>query len=74
MNRYRVLDPGSAQTVLGVLQRVARDYRKAVLCSLHQTDLARRYADRIIGLRDGRLYFDARPEDVSEDRLMDLYS
>jgi phosphonate transport system ATP-binding protein len=68
------LDPGSAHTVLGVLQRVARDYRKAVLCSLHQTDLARRYADRIIGLRDGRLCFDASPADISEERLMNLYS
>ena len=68
------LDPGSAHTVLGVLQRVARDYGKAILCSLHQTDLARRYADRIIGLRDGRLCFDARPGDISEERLMHLYS
>jgi phosphonate transport system ATP-binding protein len=68
------LDPGSANAVLEVLKRIARDYGKAILCSLHQTDLARRYADRIIGLREGRLCFDARPEELTEERLMAHYS
>ena len=68
------LDPGSAHTVLSVLRRVAREYGKAVLCSLHQTDLARRHADRIVGLRDGRLCFEEKPANLSDERLMSLYS
>jgi phosphonate transport system ATP-binding protein len=30
----------------------------AVVCSLHQVDLARAYADRIVGLVDGRVVTD----------------
>jgi phosphonate transport system ATP-binding protein len=50
------LDPQSAHNVLGTLREVARERGLAVLCSLHQVDFARGYADRIIGLRSGRVH------------------
>jgi phosphonate transport system ATP-binding protein len=52
------LDPESARHVLATLARIARDERIAVLCSLHQVGLACEYADRLIGLRAGRVVFD----------------
>jgi len=48
------LDPANAERVLDTLRALA-DEGMAVLCSLHQPQLARRYADRIIGLSHGRL-------------------
>ena len=52
------LDPESARTVLSDLRRVARDEGLAVLCSLHQVEWARQFADRVVGLRNGRVVFD----------------
>lgn len=68
------LDPGSAETVLEILRDVARKQELAVLCSLHQVDWARRYADRIVGLRDGRIGFDRRAEDLDERTTAALYA
>ena len=65
------LDPESSETVLGILQGITRERRIAVLCSLHQVDLAKRYADRIIGLRNGRIVYDG-PADGLNAQTLDL--
>jgi phosphonate transport system ATP-binding protein len=49
------LDPETAESVLDILRAIARERGIAVLCSLHQVELATKFADRIIGLRDGRV-------------------
>lgn len=53
------LDPEAAAGVLALLRDVARRDGLAVLCNLHQRDLARRFADRIIMLEHGRIVTDA---------------
>ena len=55
------LDPAISREVLGLLREAAREQGATVLCSLHQTDLAREFADRIIGMRKGRVVFDGPP-------------
>ncbi|RZQ62407.1 phosphonate ABC transporter ATP-binding protein [Amycolatopsis suaedae] len=55
------LDPAAAEQVLALLAELAHDERLAVLAVLHQPDLARRHADRIVGLRDGHVVLDGSP-------------
>ena len=52
------LDPEAAEEVMRLLRRLSRDEGLGVICVLHQPDLARRYADRIIGMRQGQMVFD----------------
>ncbi len=52
------LDPAISREILTLLRDVARERGATVLCSLHQTDLAREFADRIVGMRSGRVVFD----------------
>jgi phosphonate transport system ATP-binding protein len=49
------LDPDNAANVLSLLKELAHERGIAVLCSLHQVELARRYADRIVMLDGGRI-------------------
>jgi phosphonate transport system ATP-binding protein len=49
------LDPALAEDVLGLLRDLARRDGLAVLVSLHQHDLAGRFADRLLRLEDGCL-------------------
>jgi phosphonate transport system ATP-binding protein len=49
------LDPDLSQHILSLLCRLACETRIALLCSLHQHDLAERYFDRIVQLQDGVL-------------------
>ena len=52
------LDPESAKSVLSILRDIARERMIAVLVSLHQVELAIQFADRVIGLRAGRMIAD----------------
>ena len=56
------LDPATSVEVLTLLREAAREQNATVLCSLHQVDLARSFADRIVGMRAGRIVFDGSPE------------
>jgi phosphonate transport system ATP-binding protein len=52
------LDPESAKSVLSILRDIARERMIAVLVSLHQVEFATQFADRVIGLRAGRMISD----------------
>ena len=52
------LDPDGGAAVLRLLRDIAGSRRVAVLCSLHQVELARAHADRIVGLSNGRVVAD----------------
>jgi len=49
------LDPKTAEEVLDLLSGLTRARGMALICSLHQPELARRYFDRIIEVRAGAL-------------------
>ncbi len=49
------LDPQLGEQIVRLLCDIARDRGIALLCSLHQTELAARYFDRVVALADGRL-------------------
>jgi phosphonate transport system ATP-binding protein len=67
------LDPEAAEDILRLLQRLAGEEHLAVLCVLHQIDLAYAYADRVVGIRDGRTVFDRPRSQLSRDEVRRLY-
>ena len=67
------LDPTAADNVLTLLRSIARERGIGVLCSLHQTDLAQRYADRIVALKRGRVVVDAAATTIGADELARIY-
>lgn len=67
------LDPEAADEVMRLLRRLATEDGLAVVCVLHQTELATRYADRLVGLRRGRVMFDRAASSVSSREIADLY-
>ena len=67
------LDPQSAENVLGILRNIARETGIAVVCALHQVDLARRYADRVVALRGGRKLLDVSVSAFDQNAFQELY-
>jgi phosphonate transport system ATP-binding protein len=67
------LDPEASEEIMRLLQRLARSERLAVLCVLHQIELAYAYADRVVGIRDGRIVFNLPRSEVSRDAVRRLY-
>lgn len=67
------LDPEAAEDVMRLLRRLASEQEIGVLCVLHQPDLARRYADRLVGLRQGVIAFSDSPAAISDAEINGLY-
>ncbi len=67
------LDPEAAQDIMQLLRRLAHQDGLAVLCVLHQVDLAFAYADRVVGMRDGQVAFDQTRAGLSQEAVHQLY-
>lgn len=67
------LDPEAANDIMRLLQRLAHHDGLAVLCVLHQVDLAFGFADRVIGMRAGQAIFDRGTAGVTPAEVQDLY-
>lgn len=67
------LDPESAITVLDELRTIADQDGITILCSLHQEHFALQYADRIIGLRLGRVVVDVPREQFAPEQRTLIY-
>jgi phosphonate transport system ATP-binding protein len=67
------LDPATSHSVLKYLEEINRDDGTTVICTLHFLDLARRYATRIIALKEGKLIFDGHPDEIDKVRFKEIY-
>jgi phosphonate transport system ATP-binding protein len=67
------LDPKLARLVLDILRRVCREDGITALVSLHTLELTREYADRVIGLNEGSVVFDAATERLSDREAEMVY-
>ncbi|MBO0692069.1 MAG: phosphonate ABC transporter ATP-binding protein [Acidimicrobiaceae bacterium] len=67
------LDPESSAGVMELLLRICREDHLTVIASLHQVEMALGWADRMIGLRDGRIVLDAKAADMTQATVMEIY-
>lgn len=67
------LDPASSERVLTKLRDICKEDGTPVILSLHQLEYARRFADRIIGLAQGRVVFDDVPDRLDAAALSAIY-
>ena len=67
------LDPMNAQIVMDALRRIHDEDGRMVVANLHTLDTARRYCDRVIGMRDGRIVFDGTPDQLTTGVARDIY-
>jgi phosphonate transport system ATP-binding protein len=67
------LDPRIAADVMTLIKTMSRERNVAVLCSLHQVDLALAFADRIIAMRNGRVVFDGPANALDAKTIASIY-
>jgi phosphonate transport system ATP-binding protein len=67
------LDPKLSRVVLDILKRVCREDGITALVSLHTLELTREYADRVIGLKQGRIFFDGPVNALTEAVVDSVY-
>ncbi len=67
------LDPVSSEEIMALLRQICDRDGITVVVNLHQVDLARRFADRIVGMNSGRVVFDGTPAELSGQTLRTIY-
>jgi phosphonate transport system ATP-binding protein len=67
------LDPRLAGSVLGLLRRIAVEHHTPVIVSLHVVELARRYSDRVIGLKAGRIVHHGTSASLDDSVVKSIY-
>ena len=67
------LDPKTSVEIMQLLADVGRARAIPVLINMHDVLLAKRFADRIIGMSGGRIIFDGAPGTLSDDMLKQIY-
>lgn len=67
------LDPVTTLSVMDDFKRINRDYGITIVANMHHVDLALKYANRIIGIKAGKIVFDGKPSEVTDEVITKVY-
>ncbi|MGG0737295.1 phosphonate ABC transporter ATP-binding protein [Niallia taxi] len=67
------LDPKSSAVVMDAIYRNCKEQGIACLVNLHQVDVAKRYATRIVAVKAGTIVFDGQASELTEEMIEYLY-
>ena len=67
------LDPKTSRQIMRLVRELVAERQTPAIINIHDVALARAHADRIIGLRDGLLVFDAPADELTDEALTRIY-
>lgn len=67
------LDPVTTQKIMNDLQTINQNLGKTIIVNIHSVELARAFSTRIIALKAGELVFDGNPEELTDQKLIEIY-
>ncbi|ATQ35750.1 phosphonate transport system ATP-binding protein [Mesoplasma entomophilum] len=67
------LDPILANKVMEDFKKINLELNITVIINIHHIDLALKYCDRIIGLKDGEIVFDGDSKKLNKEKLEEIY-
>jgi len=66
------LDLVTKREIMGLIVDLSQQNGLTAILSMHDLDLAKRYCTRIVGLKDGRITFDAKPGELTDEVIEDV--
>jgi phosphonate transport system ATP-binding protein len=67
------LDPKTSVEIMELMRDLGREHGIPVIVNMHDVELARRFADRIVGMSGGKVVYDGVPDGLSDDVLKTIY-
>ena len=68
------LDPVTTRQVMDDFRHINREMKITVIINIHHVDLALDYADRVIGIRAGKIVYDGPASQVDDKVLSSIYN
>jgi phosphonate transport system ATP-binding protein len=67
------LDPKIGSEVMELIREISEEAGVPVVVSVHDVELARRFSDRIVGMRSGQKIFDRVTKDIEPESIKQIY-
>jgi phosphonate transport system ATP-binding protein len=67
------LDPKTSVEIMELIAKQAANQGIPVIVNIHNVELAKRYADRIVGMSKGVVVFDGPPAALQHSHLLEIY-
>jgi len=67
------LDPKTSVEIMEILSRFAAERGIPVIVNIHNVELARRFASRVVGMSGGTVVYDGPPQGLTEAYLKQIY-
>jgi phosphonate transport system ATP-binding protein len=67
------LDPKTSVEIMTLLRDLGRAKNIPVIVNMHDVELAKRFADRVIGMADGAVVYDGAPSALADAQLKTIY-
>jgi len=67
------LDPNSSTSVMDAIYKNCKEMGIACLINLHQVEVAKKYATRIIGIKSGQIVFDGSADELNDQMIQFIY-
>ncbi|HRO58303.1 MAG TPA: phosphonate ABC transporter ATP-binding protein [Burkholderiaceae bacterium] len=67
------LDPKTSVEIMQLMRELGREHRVPVVVNMHDVGLARRFADRIVGMSEGSIVYDGPGAGLDERMLERIY-
>ena len=67
------LDPKTSVEIMGIMRDLGREHGIPVIVNMHDVELAKRFADRIIGMSGGKIVYDGPADGLTDDVLKAIY-
>lgn len=67
------LDIATSQNIMEYFKKVNEKKNMTIIINLHDVNLAKKYCDRIVALKKGKLIFDGGPGEIDDELLTKIY-
>ena len=68
------LDPTRAREIMNLIQGIHMRERLTTVISLHNIEIAKEYASRIIAMVKGEVVFDGKSGDLTEEKIIEVFA
>ncbi len=67
------LDPKTSVEIMSLIRDLCKQHAIPVMINMHDVELAKRFADRILGMAEGTVVYDGPPAGLSDEQLKTIY-
>jgi phosphonate transport system ATP-binding protein len=67
------LDPKLMKEIMDLITEICEENNMTLIVSLHFLELAKSYATRLVGLRDGQIVVENTPNELTDKDIIDIY-